>query len=606
MRMKNYKLIALLAAGGILVAAYGCRKKAESAGAEEMVLHHLMPTQVRGLDPGDIRDVYSATIATQICETLYEYHFLKRPYVIVPLLAAALPQVSEDKLTYTITIKKGVLFQDDACFPGGKGRELKAVDFVYSIKRMANIKYLSQNWSLFDDKIIGLDEFREYTKSCPSEESVDYNREAKGLRATDDYTLVIKLKRPWPQMVETALADHCTAPMAKEAVDYYKKDIVGHPVGTGPYRLKEWQRGSFIELVKNPTYRPEYYPTEGEPGDVEAGYLADAGKRIPFADRAIWKIILEDQPGWFLFLQGELDSSGIPKDNFNEAMTVSRTLTPEMQKRNIELKTFIDPSTFFVGFNMLDPVLGKNKPLRKAISRAIDRQKFIDLFSNGRDMIAHGVVSPLMDSYDPSISEKGFAKYDLDEARALVKEAQAIQGGDIPVLKLAVPGTDTVQRQMGQFIKRQFEDVGLQVEVQCMDWPTYQEKMNSASLQMLFSGNHASIPDAQDFLQMFYSKYWAPGANNFNYKNEEFDKLYEKAVVMDDGPERRALYRQMEIVALEDYPAAFLNHRVAYVLNHDWYKNFKPHAFSYGLTKYRRVDLEKRNAYKDLLKTIKD
>jgi ABC-type transport system substrate-binding protein len=497
------------------------------------------------------------------------------------------------------------LFQDDKCFPGGKGRELKARDFVYALKRVANIKNLSENWAMFYDKIVGLDEFREYTKSCKSAQDVDYSREVEGLQTPDDYTLVIKLKRPWPQLVGTALADRVTAPIAKEAVDFYGRDIVSHPVGTGPYKLKEWRRGSYIELVRNENFRGEAYPSEGEPGDAEAGYLDDAGKTMPFIDKIIWTIIEEHQPAWFLFLQGKLDASVIPKDNYNEAITETIELTPAMKQRNIHLRKFIDPSTFWLGFNMQDPVLGKNKPLRRVISYAIDRQKFIELFTNNRDKVAHGFVAPLMDSYDSEIKKYGYASYDPKKARELLKEAREIYGGELPELRIAMPGTSTWDRQFGQFLKRHINAVGLEVEVEYMDWPTYQEKLNTKSTQMFASGVRASIPDAEDFLGLFYSKNWSPGSNKFNYSNPEFDKLYEKVAVMSTSLERLQLYRKMELIVLEDCPAAFLNHRVSYVLHHDWYKNYKPHVFQYGLAKYRRIDIAKRAAYKELLKKIK-
>ncbi len=576
----------------------GCKKSATDGNPDEMVLYHAISTKIKGLDPGDMRDVYSMMVGSQMFETLYQYHFLKRPYQVVPLLAEEMPRISDDKLVYTIKIKKGVFFQDDRCFPGGKGRELKAEDFVYSLKRIANVKYISQNWSMFDSKIVGLDEFREYTGKCKKREDVDFSRLVEGLQTPDDYTLVIKLTKPWPQLIVTALADTAMAPMAKEAVDYYGRDIISRPVGTGPYRLNMWRRGSYIELVRSPTFRGELYPSEGEPSDVQAGYLDDAGKPIPFADKVVWTIIEEAQPAWFLFLQGKLDASVIPKDNFDEAISGTGELTPEMKKRDIHLKKYVDPSTFWLGFNMLDPVLGKNKPLRQAISLSFDRRKFIDLFSNGRDVIAHGFVAPLMDSYDSKISEKGYARFDPDEAREKLKLAEQIHGGKIPTLKIAMPGTGTFYRQFGQFTKSNFDAVGLDVEIEYMDWPTYLGKLKSGSLQIFSSGAKASIPDAEDFLGMFYSKNWAPGSNSFNYKNIRFDELYKKIEVMDDSPQRRELYREMEITVLEDYPAVFINHRVAYALRHGWYMNYKPHVFSYGLSKYRRIDLVKRAAYK--------
>jgi len=604
-RAKNQKKLLAAAVIAAVFALAGCDGSSSGKDPNEMVLNHVLYTKIKSLDPVSMRSVYSAMVSSQILETLYQYHYLKRPYELIPLLAEEMPQVSDDKLTYTIKIKKGVYFQDDPCFKNGKARELKAQDFVYALKRVANIKNLSENWSIFDDKIAGLDEFREYTKTCKSAEDVDYSREVEGLQAPDEYTLVIKLKRPWPQLVGTALADRVTAPVAKEAVDYYGKDIISHPVGTGPFKLKRWHRGSYIELVRNPNFRGELYPSEGEPGDAEAGYLDDAGKPMPFADKVVWTVIEEYQPAWLLFLQGKIDASPIPKDNYNEALTENRQLTPKMKQLNIHLKTYPDPSTFWVGFNMQDPVLGDNKALRRAISYAIDREKFIELFFNGRHMVAHGFIPPLMDSYNPEIKKYGYADYRPQKARALLKDAQELYGGKLPKLKIAMPGTDTWARQFGQFLERQLAAVGIEVEVEYMDWPTYQEKLNTGSAQMFCSGVSASIPDAEDFLGLFYSKNWAPGSNKFNYSNSEFDRLYEKVSVMSDSPERRELYRKMEIIVLEECPAAFLNHRVAYALHHDWYKNYKPHVFAYGVAKYRRIDMKKRAEYKELLKRIK-
>lgn len=583
----------------------GCDRSPSGGDSNEMVLQIALGAKIDSLDPLSMRSVYSASVSGQFFETLYQYHFLKRPYELIPLLAEDMPKVSEDKLTYTIRIKKGVLFQDDKCFPGGKGRELRARDFVYGLKRVANIKNLSENWSLFDNRIAGLDEFREYTKNCKSKVDVDYSREIEGLQTPDDYTLVIKLKKPWPQLVGTALANMVTAPVAKEAVDFYGSDIISHPVGTGPYKLKTWQRGSYIELVRNPNFRGELYPSEGEPGDAEAGYLDDAGETMPFADKVVWTIIEEHQPAWYLFLQGKLDASVIPKDTFDEVITESMELTPAMQQRNIHLKTCSDPSTFWLGFNMLDPVLGKNKSLRRAISLAIDRKKFIELFFNKRARVAHGFIPDSMDSYNPEIEKYGYAEYNREKAKELLKKAREIYGGEVPELTIAMPGTDTFSRQFGQFLQRQFDAIGLKVVVDYMDQPTYQDKLNTKSAQMFASGVRANIPDAEDFMRLFYTKNWSPGSNKFNYSNAEFDRLYEKISVMRGSPERTELYRKMELIVMEDCPAAFLNHRVNYVLHHDWYLNYKPHVFQYGLAKYCRIDMKKRAAYKELLKRIK-
>jgi len=594
----------------LLAAAAGCeRRSGRVEDANEMVLRHVLHAKIGGLDPAKTSDIYSRIVASQIFETLYDYHFLKRPYELAPLLAEGMPEISEDgpprgKLTYTIKIKRGVYFQDDACFADGRGRQLTARDFVYSFKRIANIKTLSPNWARLDNRIVGLDEFREYTKSCAGAEDVDYSREVAGLSACggDEHTLIIKLKEPWPQVVYSALADTAYAPVAKEAVDYYGPDIISHPVGTGPFKLNVWRRGSYVELVRNARFRGQVYPSEGESGDGEAGYLADAGRAIPFADRVVWTIVEEYQPAWLMFLQGKIGAGVVPKDSFDEVITGGGELTPAMKRRNIRIETFSDPSTYWLGFNMADEVLGRSKALRRAISFAIDRERFIELFFNNRHLVAHGMIPPMMAGYNPDVKKKGYSRYDPEKAKELLVEAKRIIGGELPALKIAMPGAGTWFRQYGQFLKRSLTAIGLEVEVQYMDRPTFQAKLRSGGVQMFASGVSASAPDAAEFLSLFYSKSDSVGANAFNYSNDQFDKLYERARVMPQCSERRRLYQEMELIVLEDCPAAFLNHRVAYVLHHDWYKNYKPHAFAYGLSKYRRIDKAKQAAYMELAK----
>lgn len=582
----------------------GCDRAPVASDDNEVVLYSTLPGKVRTLDSGDIGDESSGIVGGQIFECLYQYHFLKRPYELIPQIAADMPQVSEDGLTYTIKIRKDVRFSDDACFKDGKGRLLIAGDIVYAWKRIADIKYLSNNWWIFDNRIAGLDEFREYTKSCKSAKDVDYSRPVEGLQTPDDYTLVIKLKKPWPQIVYL-LAHLPTAPVAKEAVDYYGKDIINHPVGTGPYMLKLWNRGSYIDLIKNPNFHDEFYPNEGEEDDREKGFLADAGKKLPFVDRLIMMNIEEDPPRWFLFMQGKIDVSGIPKDNFESTIDKSGGLTEDMKKRNIHLGIFRDPSTYWVGFNMEDPVIGKNKPLRQAIGCAIDKVKYIELFTNNRSEIAYGFMPPLMKSFNPAIKDISPVHYDVDKAKNLVKEAEKVNGGPLPKLIFALPGADIVSRQYGEFYSRCFKEVGLDIEIDYMDWPTFQNKIKTKSAQIFSLGWIADYPDAENFLQLFYSKNISPGSNSFNYSNPEFDRLYEQISTMPDSPQRTELYRKAEQIVVEDCPTIFLVHGVAYVLYHDWVLNYKPHGFAYGLSKYRRLDNQKRSEYRNLLKAIK-
>ena len=599
--------VSLLLVSTGLLASPGCKPR-ETSPKGEVVLQERSRSKIQTLDPAQIGDVPTDEVSREFFETLYYYHYLKRPYQMVPQLAAEMPQISDDGRMYTIPIRQDVYFHDDPCFPNGKGRRMTAQDFVYAVKRVANIKTISKNWYIFDGRVKGLNEFREYTKQFKiegkpfvKEWEIDYSFPVEGLQALDDFTLQIKLTRPWPQLLYW-LAYPCSVPVPPEAVEYYQEDFRNHAVGTGPFMLKKWIKGNYIEAVRNPHYREDYYPSEGMPEDIQAGLLADAGRRVPFVDRIIWRIIEEDQPRWLMLMRGRIDINTIPKDNFGQAISVGADLTEEMKNRGIRLETYIEPDVFYLGFNMNDPILGKNKPLRMAINYATDREQFIKLLQNGRGIVAHGFISPAMADYDPNIAEHSYSVFDLDKAREYLQQAEQINGGPIPPLRLAVGGTDTTYRQIAQFHQRSIQELGLDVEIELYDWPTFLEKMRKNQLQLIGgTGWMADYPDTESFLQVFYSKN-ASWPNDTNYSSPEFDKIYEQVSVMPPGPERTALYRKAERIVMEDMPVAFIYHRIGYIMVHDWVGNFKPNAYKAdcmgaGFAKYYTIDTEKRRKY---------
>lgn len=590
--LKGSWIIPITLAAALIIGCKGNESKDTQHITEgKKIIYAALGAKVRGLDPGDIGDVTSAAVASHCYETLYQYHYLKRPYQIIPALAAQMPEISEDGLTYTIRIRDDVYFVDDKCFPNGKGRQLEAEDFIYAWKRIANIKYRSKNWWLFDGKIAGLDEFREYTKTCKGQYDVDYSRPVEGLKAIDKLTLQIKLKRPYPQFLYI-LTMIPTAPVPKEAVDFYKDNFINVAIGTGPFMLKEWIRGSKIVLVRNPRFRKELYPKEGEPEDIEKGLLEDAGKPLPLVDGIVFNIIEEDQPRWLLFMQGKIDSAGIPKEFFHQAITPEGKLTEELIRKGIDIIIQEDPSTFWFGFNMEDPVVGKNLPLRRAMSCAFNREEYIKIFTNNRGIPAKGIFPPIFKEYDPDF-ENPWCRFDIDQAKRLIKEAEKIAGGRIS-LTLTMPSADTNARQVGEYFRRSMARIGVDIKVEYLSWPAFLDKIKNKGAQLFALGWIADYPDGENFLQLFYSKNVSPGPNNFNYKNPEFDKLYEKAAVMQDSPERLALYRKMERIVCNDCPAIFTMHGVAYIPYYKYLKNIKPNPFMYGTAKYRNIDLELR------------
>lgn len=555
-----------------------------------MVRRVALGAKIRGLDPQDMGDTTSSSVGAKIFETLYTYAYLERPYKVIPMLADGMPEISEDGKKQTIRIKRGIYFADDPAFPEGKGRELTAKDFIYAWKRMADLNNRSTNYSsIFQGYIEGLDGFRDYTTTTVD---VDYTRPVEGLKAPDPYTLEIKLTKPHNFLLYW-LAHLPTAPVAREVVERYGKDMVNHPVGTGPFILEGDYRSNRFSMVRNKNYRDVRYPELASPELEAMGLLKDAGRKIPFIDRIEWSIIEESQPHWLAFMAGEFDSAGIPKDNFDQVITSKKGLTAEMKEKGINLIKVEDPSIFYYGFNMNDPVVGKNKKLRQAMSMAFDRETYIDTFLNGRGSIPVGPIPPMIPGYRPE-KKNPYTRYDLDEARNLFSDAEKINGGPIPTLKLAIPGNDTTARQMGEFFRIQMQRLGLEVEVDYMTWPKFQDATKTRSHQLFALGWVADYPDAQNFLLLFYGPNRAPGPNSCNYSNPEFDALYEKAVALPDPEDRLPLYHRMEDIVIEDCPWLLSTYRVVYALYYDWLENYYPNDFIYGTVRFQEVNMEMR------------
>jgi len=565
-----------------------------TGGTGEMVRRAALTAKIRGLDPQDIGDTTSSAVAGQIFETLYTYAYLERPYRLIPQLAEGMPEISADGKKYTIKIRPGVYFADDPAFPGGRGRELTAGDFILAWKRMADINNRSTNYSaIFAGYVEGLDEFREYSARV---DEVDYERPVAGLRAPDPRTLEITLTRPHNFLLYW-LAHLPTAPVAREVLERYGRDLVNHPVGTGPFKLAGNFRSNRFSLVRNKNFRREFYPDRAAAELAERGLLEDAGRPIPFIDRIEWTIIEESQPYWLAFLAGKIDSAGIPKDSFDGVITPARALSPELAARGVRLIKAEDPSIFYYGFNMDDPVVGKNRPLRQAMSLAFDRETYIETFLNGRGRIPAGPIPPMIPGFRED-RVNPYTRYDPARARALLAEAEEIAGGEIPVLKLAMPGTDTEVRQQGEFFRIQMRRLGLEVEVDYMTWPKFQDAAKTRSHQIFALGWLADYPDAQNFLLLFYGPNRSPGPNTSNYQNPEFDALYERAIAIPEPEGRIPLYHRMEDIVIEDCPWLLTTYRVVYALYHDRLKNYYPNDFLSGTMKFQKVGSDLPNSLK--------
>ncbi len=547
-------------------------------------IHWPQPQKIRTLDPIYADDIYSAEEVTRGYETLLQYHFLKRPYVLVSNLAESLPEVNADGKIHVFRLKKGVLFQDDRCFKqtGGKGREMTAEDLVYSLKRLADPKLISTGWWLLDGKIEGLNEWRELARK----NGADYGRDVVGLRATDRYTVEIRLVRRSSSFLYS-LAMPFTSIVAREAVEFYGKEFGARAVGTGPFRLLEFTSNSRLVWARNPTYRKELYPSEGSAEDKAAGFLEDAGKSLPLADRIVVQVYEEWHPMWLAFLSGGLAATFIPKDGFAQAITPRKELSLELKEKGIRLSRSPYLDLTHLTLNMSDPLLGKNKLLRQALSLAYDEDKFDQLFFNGRTIAAQGPIPPGLEGYDPGFKNP-YRQFNLAKAKDYLARAGYPDGKGLPPL-VYVTASDATSRQIADFDSHVFAAIGVKLQVESYSWPEFQASIRNRKGQIWPFAWVADYPDPENFLQLFYSKNASPGPNDSNYSNPEFDRLYEKAIATPQGPERTALYKEMVKLVIEDCPWIFKAHRIGYRVSQKWLKNYKYHDF-HGAAKYYRVE----------------
>lgn len=581
--------------GSMLFVSASCTKKVDD---KDTTINAVLRANVKGLDPIRANDLYSSTVIAQIFEGLLQYNYLKRPFELQPGLAEAMPVVTDNGLTHTFKIKKGVKFQDNAAFKDGKGRELTSKDFVYSWRRLADPKNASEGFWIFDGKIKGLNEWAEAMKAGKA----NYDTPIEGLQTPDDHTLVIKLTQPYYQLYYV-LAMQFAGVVPREAVEKYGEEFLNNPVGTGPFMLEkasDWVRGSKITLKKNPTWRGETYPTEGEPGDKEKGLLEDAGKPMPFAETLVFTELTEDAPRWQNLMKGNFEYAEIPNDNFETAVDKSdRTkINADLAKKGMVLDITPNLDVVYVGINMKDPVLGKNKDLRHAIQLAQDTATLVAKFYNGRGLPAQGPIPPGVSSYDANF--KNPYAFNLEKAKEALKKAGHEGGKGLP--EFTYDGlADSKARQQAEYFAQNMAAIGLKVKINANTWPQFQDRIKTGKAQLFGIAWGADYPDAQNFYQLFYSKNASPGPNDTNFSNAEFDRLYEASLKLPPGAERDKLYTQMRDIVVEESPWIFNVHRVGYRLVHGWVRNFKWTEVQNDTFKYLRIDPKKRAELKSKL-----
>lgn len=546
----------------------------------ERVLTVIAASDIKGFDPIMSSDVGSAAQIAKIYEGLLSYHWLKLPYELIPNLAEEMPVISADGMTYTFKIKKGVRFQDDIAFPGGKGREMEAADFVYSIKRLADTKNQATGWWILDGKIKGLNEWRIKYQAQPA---ANYDEEVAGIKAIDKYTLQFQLSKAFPQFLYS-LAMPYTFVVPKEAVTKYGAEFINHPVGTGPYVLPVFDQGKRVVFTKNPTFREKFYPS-----DASAEYkhfLGDAGKKLPLIDKIVVNVMVESQPAWLKFNKGEIDYLSIPKDNFSSTI-VGNKLSQEMLDKGMSLTIMPSLDVYYIGFNF-DYKIFQNANLRRAMSLAYDVKTANKLFYNDTGFPAESVAPPGLAGNVPGFKNE-WKGPNLDLAKKMLALAGYPEGKGLPEITLDTMSS-TTSRQKAEFFQAQMEKIGIKIKVVMNLNPELQAKIKKRAVQMIDYGWIGDYPDTENFLQIFYGPNSAPGANSANYNNPKFNKDFEVAVKMQHSPKRTELYEKLNQYLANEAVAIFTVHTQSYILQQKWVKNYHDSDFIFDFHQYMNID----------------
>lgn len=537
--------------------------------------------RVASLDPANASSLYAARAVQLVYETLLEYDYSERPYRIVPGVAESLPEISEDGRVYVVKLRPEACFHPHPCFgvdSNGEpvGRGVRASDVVFSLKRLADRKVASPGAWLVEDEIRGM---RGFANQSSGVEPTDYSIEVEGLQAVDEHTLRIELVKPLHVFIYY-LAVAYSSIVAPEAVAFYGSDFGAHSVGSAAYRLGVWRRNHQITFERV----EEWWGWSKGAAELKSG----GGRPFDVID---YRMIDDSSTQWLCFLSSELDFLGeIARDNWDAVIGAEGELSADLIARGIRLYTMPMLEVAYIGINMDDPVLGKNRALRQALNCAFDSDSWLRFYNN-RALCADGPLPPGVAGRVES--EFGY-HYNLEKAQRLLTEA-GYPGGIDPEsgrrLELTIDLGRTSQdvRESVELMVAYMARVGVVLTPQFHNWPVFLKRLSNRQSQMFRIGWVGDYPDAQNFMQLFYSRNVSPGPNRTNYVNPEFDRLYEAACTAHDEGERLVLWQQAQEVIREDCPWVFLHYQKAYSLCGPRVENYVPSDFPYGAEKFLRV-----------------
>lgn len=581
-----------------------CACCAAQGATAAKTLHVVKQTISMGpLDPAQVNSLHAAHVIDNLFEPMLEYHYLARPLKLQPLTLREMPEVQEAGRVYLCRLKPGTFFADDPAFKG-KPRELVAADYAYSFRRLFDPRYRSSQFFMVDGKIAGADALR---KAALAGKPFDLDTPIRGLTVLDRYTLRIELTEPDLNFLHV-LAQQNLAAVAREVVEAYGEDVHQHPVGTGPYRVREWQQGHRLVLERNPRYREAYFRhDDGVEADALAVSRALDGKRLPMVDRIELGFTVESQPLWLTFLRGDYDYlTNVPVE-FRLAAVPDGKLAPYLQQQGVQVRHYAYPSVWFASFNMKDPVVGgytaTRVALRRAIALAFDGEAAVDIAMSGGAIPANGVVPPGVAGYDARFRTDVLLQ-NLPRAKALLDAFGYVdrdgdgfredpEGKPLSIQMMSFPEPRFVV--WDELYAKTFARLGIRHTIIKVHQTEAYNMRQAARYQVSQDAWNMDYPDGEDFY-VILSGPAAGNANNSHFALPAFDALFERSRRLQDGAARNSLYREMDRLMLAYMPIIPHLFLLRSAVAQPWLRFYVPHTVHIEPWKYLDLDDARRAA----------
>ncbi len=547
-------MIQLICKFSIFLLLVSCFKKKNSDFSDQ--INFALSSDISSLDPAIAFDEVSLTIIYQVYEALFEYDYKSPNPTLVPLLATKMPEVSKDLLTYTFNIKKHILYHPHPDL--AQGRTVKAQDFVTQIKRLAYTPLKGQGFWLFEGKIEGIDQFKKDTQSLDQL----LNNSISGVKVINDHSFSIKLIKPYPQMLY-AMAMAFTVPVPAEILKKNNNLLENFEVGTGPFTLDTFKRSHKVVLKKYDKYH---------------------NPALPKVEKIHFPFMKESQTRWLNFLNNKIDFFGIGKSHFNLVLDKQGQLKQELEKKDFKLIKAPSLTYWWFSFNMGDSIFSKNKDLRLAFAHAIDRKKYIELFTNNTAQVANSIYHPTNFGYS-SDNFNNF-NFDINKAKSFLSSAGYPNGEGLPEITLDTRSSASEALHQAEFIKSQLKKIGVNLKIETNTFEGFLRKARKGKLEFWLDGWHLDYPDSENILQLLSSKNHPPGVNASYYKNSMFDKLFEELKITPNNDRKIELMRELEKIVQTDLPWSMLFYSQSYSVFHKRVKNYKSHPMATNKLKY--------------------